>query len=160
MHSPRAFVAAVVLLGAIGCGSAATSADPTETLRATRQAAAEAIAAGDVERLFSFWADDMVIFPVSEPAVHGIDEVRAYVRRNRQERGLAPRTTPLDIVAAESGDLGYILGTHVWVDRDGHASMPGRYVTLWRKNGEGEWKAFLEIHSPAPEESQEEPPRP
>jgi ketosteroid isomerase-like protein len=31
--------------------------------------------------------------------------------------------------------------------------MPGRYVTLWRKNEQGEWKAFLEIHSPRPVET-------
>jgi hypothetical protein len=34
--------------------------------------------------------------------------------------------------------------------------MPGRYVTLWRKNEEGEWKAFLEIHSPRPVETADE----
>jgi hypothetical protein len=30
--------------------------------------------------------------------------------------------------------------------------MPGRYVTLWRRNDQGEWKCFLEIHSPRPAE--------
>jgi ketosteroid isomerase-like protein len=73
------------------------------------------------------------------------------VRRNRQELGLAPRTTPIEIVASESGDLGYIVGTYEWIDR--RATMPGRYVTLWRKNEQGEWKVFLEIHSPRPVET-------
>ena len=127
--------------------------DHGQTLRETREAVAQAIAEGDVERIFSFWTDDIVIYPVSEPAVRGIDAVREYVRRNRQELGLAPRTTPIEIVASESGDLGYIVGTYEWIDREGRATMPGRYVTLWRKNEQGEWKVFLEIHSPRPVET-------
>lgn len=61
-----------------------------------------AIAESDVERIFSFWTEDVVLYPGSEPAVRGIDAVREYVRRNRQERGLRPRVTPLEIVASES----------------------------------------------------------
>jgi ketosteroid isomerase-like protein len=72
----------------------------------TREAWGEAIREGDIERIFSFWTDDVVIYPVSEPAVVGIDAVREYVVRNRQELGLAPRMTPLEVVASESGDLG------------------------------------------------------
>jgi len=60
--------------------------------------------------------------------------------------------TPLEVVASESGDLGYTAGTHEWMDREGRATMPGRYVTLWRRNDQGEWKCFLEIHSPRPAE--------
>ena len=144
----QSLIVGVIVFASIGCAGEIGHEDHSQSLRETREAAAQAIAEGDVERLFTFWTDDMVIYPVSEPAVRGIDAVRAYVRRNRQELGLAPRTTPIEIVASESGDLGYIVGTHDWIDREGRATMPGRYVTLWRKNEQGEWKAFLEIHSP------------
>lgn len=30
--------------------------------------------------------------------------------------------------------------------------MPGRYVSMWRKNEQGAWRCFLEIHSPRPVE--------
>ena len=146
----------VILFASISCEGEIGHEDHSQTLRDTREAAAQAIAEGDVERLFSFWTDDMVIYPVSEPVVRGIDAVREYVRRNRQELGLAPRTTPIEIVASDSGDLGYIVGTHEWIDREGRATMPGRYVTLWRKNQQGEWKAFLEMDSPRPIETVDE----
>ena len=81
----------------------------------------------------------------------GIEAVRAYMSRNRQELGVRPRLSPIEIVASESGDFGYVIGTHEWIDADGAASMPGRYVTLWRRTADGEWKCFLEIHSPRPE---------
>lgn len=157
MHKrPQSLIVGVILFASISCEGEIDHEDHSQTLRDTREAVAQAIAEGDVERIFSFWTDDMVIYPVSEPAVRGIDAVREYVRRNRQELGLAPRTTPIEIVASESGDLGYIVGTHEWIDREGRATMPGRYVTLWRKNEQGEWKAFLEIHSPVPVETADE----
>lgn len=149
-------IVGIILFASISCEGEIRQEDQSETLRDTREAVAQAIAEGDVERIFSFWADDMVIYPVSAPAVRGIDAVREYVRRNRQDLGLAPRTTPIEIVASESGDLGYIVGTHEWIDREGHPTMPGRYVTLWRKNEQGEWEAFLEIHSPRPVETADE----
>lgn len=142
-----------LVLASIACLGASTQEDHRQALIDTREAWVDSIAAGDLERIFSFWTDDVVIYPVSEHAVRGIDAVRKYVRRNRQELGLAPRMTPVEIVASESGDIGYVVGTHVWIDREGRATMPGRYVTLWRKNNRGEWKCFLEIHSPRPYEN-------
>jgi ketosteroid isomerase-like protein len=133
-----------------------TQEDHRRALLETREAVGRVIAEGDIERIFSFWTDDRVIYPVGEPAVRGKAAVRKYVRRNRQDLGLRPRTTPIEIVASESGDLGYIIGTHEWMDREGRATMPGRYVTLWRKNEQGEWRCFLEIHSPRPVEDAEE----
>ena len=152
----RSLIVGVMLFASISCEGEVGHEDHSQSLRDTREAVAQAIAEGDVDRIFSFWTDDMVIYPVSEPAVRGIDAVRAYVRRNRQELGLAPRTTPIEIVASGSGDLGYIVGTHEWIDGEGRATMPGRYVTLWRKNEQGEWKAFLEIHSPRAVETADE----
>lgn len=129
--------------------------DHRQELIDTREVWGEAIAAGDTERIFSFWTEDVVIYPVSELAVNGIDAVKAYVLRNRQELGIRPKLTPLEFAASASGDLGYIIGTHEWVNREGRVTMPGRYVTLWRKNEQGEWKCFLEIHSPRPAEDVE-----
>lgn len=151
MHKrTSSLLGSIVLAASIGCQSDVSQAQHRQDLIDTREAWVDAIGKGDVERIFSFWTDDVVIYPVSEPAVRGIAAVREYVRRNRQDLGLAPRMTPVDIAVSESGDLGYVVGTHVWVDREGRASMPGRYVSMWRKTAQGEWKCFLEIHSPRP----------
>ena len=137
------------LLAALpGCAKQAGHKNHSEALAATREAWGEAIAEGNVEKIFSFWTEDVVIYPVSGQVIRGIGEVREYVRHNRQELGIRPRVTPMTIVASESGDLGYTIGTHEWIDNEGNATMPGRYVTLWRKNDRGHWKCFLEIHSP------------
>ena len=147
---------AAILIASTGCAGRMTQEDHRRALVETREAVGRVIAEGDIERIFSFWTDDIVIYPVEEPAVRGKAAVREYVRQNRQVLGIRPRTTPIEIVASESGDLGYIIGTHEWMDREGRATMPGRYLTLWRKDEQGEWKCYLEIHSPRSVENPEE----
>ena len=150
-HVARAVFAGAALVAALGCRSEMSREDHRQTLLETREAVADAVAAGDVERIFSFWTDDMVIYPVGEAPVKGKAAVREYVRRNRQDLGVVPRTQLLEVDASASGDLGYIVGTYEWVNREGEGTRPGRYVTLWRKNEDGDWKCFLEIHSPDPD---------
>ena len=93
-HPRLVLVAAAILAASAGCRQELSREDHRQDLIDTREAWGEAIREGDVESIFSFWTDDVVIYPVSEPAVVGIDAVREYVVRNRQELGLAPRMTP------------------------------------------------------------------
>jgi ketosteroid isomerase-like protein len=139
----------------VACGGNDAPRTPRQSLVEAREEWTQAIAAGDLERIFSFWTDDIVIYPVSEPEVRGKGAVREYVLRNRRDRGLSPRMTPIEISESESGDMGHVIGTYEWIDAAGTAHNPGRYVTLWRRNDNGEWRCFLEIHSPLPEESVE-----
>ena len=119
-----------ILVASFGCQGETSQERHRQALLDTLEARLAAVTEGDVERIFSFWTDDVVICPVSEPAVRGIDAVREYVIRMRRERGMSPRLTPLEVVASESGDLGYISGTYEWVNREGQATMPGRYVSM------------------------------
>jgi hypothetical protein len=75
--------------------------------------------------------------PDTVPAGFGGRSVTAWTGRVCKE----------ELYVSETGCLAD-LGSHDWVNAAGEASMPGRYVTLWRRTAEGEWKCFLEIHSP------------
>ena len=98
-----------VLVLSVGCSDRITKEDHRQDLLEALESRQRAVAEGDVERIFSFWTDDVVIYPVAETPVSGIAAVREYVRRTRQELGLRPRISPLEVVASESGDLGYIV---------------------------------------------------
>lgn len=143
----RPMLLSLILLG-VSLDDVSAQEEHRQALLEAREAWGQAIAEGNVEKIFSVWTHDVVIYPVSEPAVRGIDAVVEYVRRNRQELGIRPQATSIEIAASASGDLGYILGTHEWIDRERRATMPGRYVTLWRKDDQGVWRCFFEIHSP------------
>ncbi len=52
------------------------------------------------------------------------------------------------LFAEGSGDLGYTHGTYrrERVDSEGNPVVQtGRYVTIWRRNADGEWKVVLDI---------------
>jgi len=140
----------LIMVGAAfsqACANVPSREDHRQALIDTREEWGRAIAAGDVDGILSVWTDDVVIFPVSEPPVRGKEAVRQYMLRNRAQ-GIRPRVTPIEIFSAAAGDIGYVVGTHVWIDAEGNERLPGRYVTLWRRTEAGEWKCFLEIHSP------------
>ncbi len=51
--------------------------------------------------------------------------------------------------AAQSGDLAVTSGR--WVRTRGDKTVAeGRYVTVWRKNGEGQWKGVIDVGNPDP----------
>jgi ketosteroid isomerase-like protein len=55
--------------------------------------------------------------------------------------------------AEGSGDLGYTYGSYrrETLDADGGAVVEtGRYVTVWRRDADGEWRVVLDIGSAAP----------
>lgn len=51
--------------------------------------------------------------------------------------------------ASAFGDLAVTSGRYVRT-RNGETVGEGRYVTAWRKNAEGEWKAVMDIGNPDP----------
>lgn len=54
---------------------------------------------------------------------------------------------------AESGDLGYTIGTYeMTASADGEpATFRGSYLTVWRRNADGAWKVEADIGNPASE---------
>jgi ketosteroid isomerase-like protein len=60
--------------------------------------------------------------------------------------------TPVDAWGSKGGDMGVTTGT--WKAFAGPGvttpSVTGRYVTVWRKNAAGAWKALIDIGNPDP----------
>jgi ketosteroid isomerase-like protein len=122
-----------------------------QALIETDQAWASAQAAGDMERVFSYWADDAVIIPAGMEAVRGQEAIREFVTTNQAQRGFSLRWEPQDATVSRAGDIGYTVGNYE-ISMGGPGGTPlvsqGRYLTIWRKDATGAWKCALEIHSP------------
>lgn len=117
----------------------------------TDRAFAAAVAAGDMDRIFSYWTDDAVIYPAGMPAVRGKDAIRDFVTRNRAQAGFAIRWEPREAAVSRDASLGYTVGDYeVMVDGpDGsRLSSRGRYLQTWRKDEAGSWKCTVEIQAP------------
>ena len=77
--------------------------------------------------------------------------IRLFVSESLKVPGFAITWTP--IKAEVSGDLGYTTGTNavtVPKPEGGTTTIAGRYVTVWKKAGDGEWRCVVDSWNSAP----------
>lgn len=108
----------------------------------------EAIAAKDVERAVSFWADDAVVMAPGQPALTGKDAIRGFVAQSFKIPGFGLRWETGQVTVAPHGDMAYALAktTTTVTGPDGKPlALRGKAATVWRKTAGGEWKCVLDI---------------
>jgi ketosteroid isomerase-like protein len=124
-----------------------------ELLERDRKWATLASEGSDVERILSFWTDDAKVFPPGAPVVAGKPAIREFVTGSLSIPGFRITWEPVEVVVNASGDLGYTTGRN-------HLTMPdaagklqtehGRYVTVWRRDPDGEWRCVIDIWNAGP----------
>ncbi|HZD52341.1 MAG TPA: DUF4440 domain-containing protein [Woeseiaceae bacterium] len=118
-----------------------------QQLLAADRAWAEAAAAGDVQRVVTFWSEDAVNFFPNEPAARGRDAIIALVRRYRRDPRYTLRWHADTAEVAASGELSYTSGQFTMTlgtDDGATLTRTGHYVCIWRKLDNGEWKCIVE----------------
>jgi len=138
---------ACAALSVVGCSGAVDHAAQTESLLQADREWAAAAAAGDVQHLTTFWADDAINFFPGAPPALGKEAIRELVKRNRSRPGFSLAWQPTRAVVAESADLGYTWGTFQLSAQDPAGSpvrRGGNYVAIWRKQTDGTWKCEVE----------------
>jgi uncharacterized protein (TIGR02246 family) len=108
----------------------------------------KAIAAKDVERFVSFYADDATVFDPNVPAVTGKEAIRADATKFLATPGISMSEQTVKVEVARSGDLAYSHGTFT-MSMEGPKKKPitvkGKYVTVYKKQPDGKWKAVADI---------------
>jgi ketosteroid isomerase-like protein len=82
------------------------------------------------------------------PIASGAEQVRAAVVGLWGLPGISLHWTAATAEASKSGDLGYTRGTYEMTVNDAKGkpmSDKGKYVTVWRKQGDGTWKVVTDI---------------
>lgn len=117
--------------------------DPADVLRAADRAFFQATRERGLEGWLSWFAPDAVVFPPSGALAVGSAEVR---RHYASQPGFPPKGFVWEPEAAGlsgAGDLGWTTGR--WGnDASGSASWAGKYLTVWRKEADGSWKAVAD----------------
>lgn len=106
---------------------------------------------GDVETLVRSYTSDGVIFPDRSEALSG-DALRRYWTLPPGRRVLLHRMTPTEIVI--QGDLAYDYGVYEYRgENDGQGYQGrGKYVVVWRRDADGNWRMKLDIWNRLPDE--------
>jgi ketosteroid isomerase-like protein len=143
---------ACVALGllAAGCGKE----EPKDTRVADEAAIknadtqwAKAAASKDVDATVAYYSDDASLLPPNAPMASDKASIRA------AWAGLLGAGTTLSwqatkVEAARSGDLGYVMGTYQLEGKDASGkeeSDRGKFVEVWKKQADGNWKAAVDI---------------
>lgn len=148
------FTLVVVGMWLAGCGQQPPAA-PADT-RAADEAAVRAAAtewassfpAKDVDKFVSFYAPSATVYPNGAPAVTGSAAIRSYWTGFFSLPGLVGSVTPKTFEVARSGDLGFESGTYEMTVNDAKGkptATTGKYIVVWKKQGDGTWKAVVDI---------------
>jgi uncharacterized protein (TIGR02246 family) len=103
----------------------------------------------DAERIAAHYTDDgTVIFP-NAPVTTGRDAIGKAMKDVLTDPNWSLALQPVQVEVSRSGDLGYVRGTYVLTATDPQskkvATERGRFVTIFRKEADGSWKAVQEI---------------
>jgi ketosteroid isomerase-like protein len=122
-----------------GAGSSASDVE-AELLRTDREfcALAQRVPIGEAFR--TYLAEDGTSMPQGRPFLHGRDAVAK--SWSGAPAGDKLSWTPQFARAAAGGDLGYTYGT--WTYTSGEGVQHGKYVTIWRRQEDGTWKAVFD----------------
>ncbi len=151
----RFFPATALLLAA--CHQPVDQVQAAQVLLARDRAWAKVAAAGaNVDSILSYWTADARVALPDQPLLIGQKALRTMVSGSLATPGFHISWTPDSAIVSAAGDLGYTFGTnHVTApDAAGHlTSSEGRYVTVWRKEADGQWRCAVDIYNLGPSAS-------
>jgi uncharacterized protein (TIGR02246 family) len=151
-------VAAVLALTITACNQAPPAAPDTrvadvQAIGDTEAQFSQATAAKDVEKAIGYYADDAVLMAPGMEMVEGKEAIGSAMRAMAKDPAFSLhfRTSKADV--AKSGELGYTWGTYELTATDAGTHKVihdhGSYVTTYRKQADGSWKAEADIASSA-----------
>ena len=137
----------------VGC---APQQQPVSDTRATDEAAisaaetawSKAAGAKQLDATVAYYADDATVLAPNAPMVSD----KQGIRKTWTDMFAAPgfsmswQTTKAEV--ARSGDIGYTIGTYKMGMNDPKGNPMtdrGKYVTVWRKQPDGRWKAIVDV---------------
>ncbi|WP_186757077.1 YybH family protein [Echinicola salinicaeni] len=102
----------------------------------------------DFDAFIGFFENDAVMLMSNAPAFNGVDEIRANMEGPLSEEGFSIEWVPSHVEVANSGDLGYTIGTYSMTmeDSTGMSMVEnGKYLTVWKKQADGTWKVAADM---------------
>jgi uncharacterized protein (TIGR02246 family) len=103
----------------------------------------------DADKLASHYSDDAVLMVPGMPATSGKDAIHTALKQMASDPALTLKFHASKIDVAKSGDLAYTQGSYTMTVTDPQTKQVitdrGSYVTTYRKQQDGTWKAVADI---------------
>ncbi|HEX9200882.1 MAG TPA: SgcJ/EcaC family oxidoreductase [Acidobacteriaceae bacterium] len=146
--------ATAVALTLIACNSTPTPAPNTHDadVKAIQDYETQWVqdwASKDAAKIMAHYADDAVLMVPGGPATSGKDAIQKSLAGMLADPALSLKFQSSRVDVASSGDLGYSQGSYTLTVTDPKTKKPindrGSYVTTYRKQADGSWKAVADI---------------
>jgi uncharacterized protein (TIGR02246 family) len=151
-------VAVVCLLGGCSHYEDETRAADIKAIETIEAEWVKAIGSKDIEKWVRYYADDATILLPNAPPVNGKDNIRASLKPRLSDPNFSLTFRPAKIEV--STDLAYVQGAYssTRTDRKTMEAVTdqGKYLTVYKKQADGAWKAIHDMVSsdmPRPIES-------
>jgi uncharacterized protein (TIGR02246 family) len=125
-----------------------TRAADEAAIRAASAAWSQAYVAKDLEKSSAVYTDDAVEMSPKAPAVQGKDAIRKGLVQMFALPGPGLSFQTASVEVARSGDIAYETGSYDFIttDKKGKTNHEkGKYVVIWKKQGDGTWKAAVDM---------------
>jgi len=149
---------AVIALSMAACNPAPPATPDThdadvKAISDTEAQANQAWATKDADKIMAFYADDAVLITPGTDPVQGKDAIRTSLKGMLADPAVSLTFQSSKVDVAKSGDLAYSEGSYKLTVTDPATHKPindhGNYVTTFRKQADGSWKAVADIASSA-----------
>jgi uncharacterized protein (TIGR02246 family) len=108
-------------------------------------------ASKDFEKVVAHYADNAVVMAPGMAPASGRDEIRKVLQEMLDDPALSLKFQASRVEVASSGDLGFTQGSYQMTMTDPASKQVihdhGSYVTTYRKQPDGSWKAVADIAS-------------
>src|SRR5580704_16269828 len=145
----KLYATAVVLLTVAACNQPDTHDADVTAIKANEVQWVQDFAAKDTDKIVAHYADDATFMATGEPATSGIDAIRAAIKGMVADPAMSLQFQSSKVWVAKSGDLGVTQGTYTLAMTDPQTKKVmndhGSYVTAFRKQADGSWKAVSDI---------------
>jgi uncharacterized protein (TIGR02246 family) len=151
MRNTRMILCSLAALGVAAYSQAADRSADVQALKDTETRWNREYASKDLEKLVAHYADNAVLMAPGMPPSSGRDQVRKTVKEMVDDPALSLTFQASRVEVSSSGDLGFTQGSYQIRMTDPASKQVihyhGSYVTTYRKQPDGSWKAVADIAS-------------
>ena len=128
-----------------------TRAADEKTIRDGEAAWNQDWAAKDVDKIVSHYADEASLLIPDQPLLKGKADMKKALQGMISDSGLTLSFMPATAEVSKGGDLAYTQGAYTMTMTDPKTKKliteKGKYVTVYRKQADGSWKAVEDINN-------------
>jgi uncharacterized protein (TIGR02246 family) len=140
----------VIALMATACNQAADTHDTdVKALKDNETQWNQDFVSKDPDKLVAHYADDAILMGPGIPASSGKDAIRSTVKQMVSDPALSMKFQAAKVEVAKSGDVAFTQGSYTMEMTDPQTKRlihdHGSYVTTYRKQADGAWKAVADI---------------